>query len=118
MPAPSGTILARGIFSNPDRALLPGFFVRIRVPSGRVDQNALLVPNRVLGMNQAGHFLLVLNNDNVVEQRKVQVGQRFGDLQVIEQGLKPDDRVVISGIERVIPGNKVAPQATVIATSN
>jgi RND family efflux transporter MFP subunit len=116
--AATGTILVRGIFSNPDRALLPGFFVRIRVPSGRTDENALLVPDRVIGMNQAGHFLLVLNNDNVVEQRKVQAGQQFGDLRVIEQGLKPDDRVVITGIERVIPGNKVAPQQTVIAASN
>jgi RND family efflux transporter MFP subunit len=114
----TGTILARGIFSNPDRALLPGFFVRIRIPSGRVDQNALLVPDRVIGMNQAGRFLLVLNNDNVVEQRKVEVGQQFGDLRAIEQGLKPDDRVVVNGIERVIPGNKVSPEQTAIAASN
>lgn len=113
--AQTGTILVRGVFSNPDRTLLPGFFVRIRIPSGRTDQNALLVPNRALGQNQEGRYLLVLNKDDVVEQRQVKVGQQVGELRIIESGLKPDDRVVVSGIQRAIPGRKVAPQAATIA---
>jgi RND family efflux transporter MFP subunit len=111
----TGTILVRGIFANPTRALLPGLFVRIRIPTGRVDQNALLVPDRALGQNQEGRYLLVVNKDNVVEQRKVQIGQQFGDLRVIDSGLKPDDRVIVSGLQRAIPGKTVDPQTTTIA---
>lgn len=114
----TGTILVRGVFSNPDRVLLPGLFVRIQIPTGRVDQNALLVPDRALGQNQAGRYLLVLNQDDVVEQRKVEVGQQTGELRIISSGLKPDDRVVVSGIQRAIPGKKVAPQAATIAQTD
>jgi RND family efflux transporter MFP subunit len=112
----TGTILVRGIFSNPDRILLPGLFVRIRIPTGRVEENALLVPDRALGQNQEGRYLLVLDKNDVVEQRKVQIGQQFGDLRLIQSGLKPDDRVVVAGIQRAIPGRKVLPQTTTIAS--
>ena len=112
----TGTILVRGIFSNPDETLLPGFFVRIRVPTGRAVHNALLVPDRALGQNQEGRYLLVLNNDDVVEQRQVIVGQQFGDLRLIQSGIKPDDRVIVAGIQRAIPGRKVTPQTTTIAS--
>jgi multidrug efflux pump subunit AcrA (membrane-fusion protein) len=63
-----------------------------------------------LGSDQGGRYLLVVNGDNVVEQRKVQVGPVEGDLRVIDSGLKPDDRVVIAGLLRAIPGQKVDPQ--------
>jgi RND family efflux transporter MFP subunit len=111
----TGTVLMRGILSNPDRALFPGFFVRVQVPTGRIEQDALLVPDRALGQNQEGRYLLLVNNENVVEQRKVQVGEQLADLRIIEQGLKPEDRVVVSGIQRAIPGKKVEPHKTVIS---
>ncbi len=111
----TGTILVRAIFKNPDRTLLPGFFVRIRVPMGREEQNALLVPDRVLGQNQDGRYVLVLGKENLVEQRKVEVGQRFGDLRVIASGLKPEDRVIVTGTGRAIPGRKVDPQPVKLA---
>lgn len=113
----TGTILVRGLFENPNRALLPGFFVRIRIPTGRVVENALLVPDRALGQNQEGRYLLVLTKDNVVEQRQVQTGQQLGDLRLIQSGIKPDDRVVVGGIQRAIPGRKVAPQTTTITAT-
>ncbi len=113
----TGTILVRGLFSNADRTLLPGFFVRIRVPTGRIVENALLAPDRALGANQEGRYLLVVNKDDVVEQRKVQVGQQFGELRLIQSGLKPDDRVIVAGIQRAIPGRKVAPQTTTITAN-
>ena len=106
----TGTIAVRGILKNPDRVLLPGYFVRVRVPFER-QQNALLVPDAALGADQAGRYLLVVNGENVVEQRKVTTGQLDGELRVIETGLKPDDRVVIGGLLRAIPGQKVDPQA-------
>jgi RND family efflux transporter MFP subunit len=105
----TGTLAARGILANPDRTMLPGFFVRVRVPVDQ-QQAALLVPDVALGSDQAGRYLLVVNAENIIEQRKVIIGQVEGDLRVIESGLKPDDRVVIAGLLRAIPGQKVDPQ--------
>jgi len=107
--ASTGTLLVRGVLSNPDRTLLPGFYVRVRVP---IDQqnDALLVPDSALGSDQAGRYVLVVNADNVVEQRKVTTGPLDADLRVIDSGLKPDDRVIVAGLLRAIPGQKVDPQ--------
>jgi RND family efflux transporter MFP subunit len=112
----TGTLAVRGILPNPDRVLLPGFYVRVRVPID-TQQDALLVPDVALGSDQAGRYLLVVNSDNVVEQRKVQTGPAEGELRVIENGLKPDDRVVTAGLLRAIPGQKVDPQLQKIEAS-
>jgi len=104
--ASTGTLAARASLENADRALLPGYFVRVRIAS-RQQQPALLVPNVALGSDQGGPYVLVVNQDNVVEQRKVDAGQVVGDLRVIESGLGKDDRVIIGGIMRAIPGEKV-----------
>jgi RND family efflux transporter MFP subunit len=105
----TGTLAVRGLVPNPNRVLLPGYFVRIRVPTERAE-NALLVPDIALGTDQGGRYLLVVNSDNTVEQRKVKTGPLDGGLRVIEAGLAPEDRVVIAGLLRVIPGQKVDPQ--------
>lgn len=105
----TGTLAVRGVLSNTDRVLLPGYFVRVRVPLDQ-QKDALLIPDVALGSDQAGRYVLVVNNENVVEQRKVQTGPLEGDLRVIESGLKPDERVVIAGLLRAIPGQKVDPQ--------
>jgi len=108
----TGTLLVRGILANPDRALLPGFFVKMRLPMAKVDRNALLVPDRSLQEDQGGRYLLIVNKDDVVEQRYVQLGQLDGSLRVITSGLKPDDRVVVGDLWRATPGTKVTPQLT------
>jgi RND family efflux transporter MFP subunit len=113
----TGTLAVRGVLPNPDRVLLPGFFVRVRVPIEQ-QQNALLVPDVALGSDQAGRYVLVVNGENVVEQRKVQTGPLEGELRVIESGLKPDDRVVSAGLLRAIPGQKVDPQLQKLEASN
>jgi RND family efflux transporter MFP subunit len=105
----TGTLAVRGIIPNANRVLLPGYFVRVRVPIDK-EQNALLVPDTALGSDQGGRYVLVVTPENVVEQRKVQTGPLDGGLRVIESGLKGDDRVVIAGLLRVIPGEKVDPQ--------
>jgi RND family efflux transporter MFP subunit len=105
----TGTLAVRGVLANPDRVLLPGYFVRIHVPFDE-RKDALLVPDAALGSDQAGRYLLVVNGENVVEQRKVQTGPLEGELRVIESGLKGDDKVVIAGLLRAIPGQKVDPQ--------
>ena len=83
-------------------------FVRVRVPT-EVEDKALLVPDSSLGNDQSGRYLLVVGKDNVVEQRNVQIGQREGSLRVIAKGLKPDDQVIVAGLLRAIPGQKVNP---------
>ena len=84
--------------------------LRVHLPQGLAPAVALLVPDRVIAEDQAGRYVLVVNKDNVVEQNKVETGQLEGGLRVIESGLKPDDRVVIAGLLKVIPGQKVDPQ--------
>jgi len=107
----TGTLAVRGVLPNPDRVLLPGYYVRVRVPFEQ-QANALLVPDVALGSDQAGRYVLVVNGENVVEQRKVRTGPLEGDLRVIESGLEADDRVVTAGLLRAIPGQKVDPQLT------
>ena len=103
--ATTGTLAARAVLPNADRALLPGLFVKVRIPLR--PRPALLVPDVAIGANQAGRYVLVVNKDDVVEQRKVEVGQPVGELRVIDSGLTKDDRVVVGGIVRAIPGQKV-----------
>jgi RND family efflux transporter MFP subunit len=105
----TGTLQARGTIENKDYAFLPGMFVRIQVPVGTTD-DALLVPDRALGIDQRGHSLLVVGEDDTVEQRPVQTGALHNGLRAITKGLGADDRVVVDGLQRAIPGSKVAPQ--------
>lgn len=112
----TGTHDVRGVLQNPDRSLLPGNFVRVRVPIGE-PKDAVLVPDVALGTDLAGRYVLVVNADNVVEQRKVQTGQVVGGLRVIENGLKGDERVVVAGMLRAIPGQRVDPQLQTAAAA-
>jgi RND family efflux transporter MFP subunit len=110
----TGTLFARGLLPNPGRQMLPGMFVRIRIPMALNKRQALLVPDRVLGTDQAGRYVLVLGKDNTIEQRTVTTGVQVGSLRVIETGLTADDQVVITGLQRAIPGDKVTPQPATI----
>ncbi len=101
----TGTLAARATLQNADRILLPGYFVRVRIPAR--PQPALLVPDIALGSDQGGRYVLVVNKDNTVEQRRVEPGPLQGELRVIEKGVTKDDRVVVGGIMRAIPGQKV-----------
>lgn len=103
----TGTLLVRATFLNTDGLLLPGLFVKIRVPLRK--REALLVPNLCVGLDQAGRSVLVVNKDNVVEQRQVEIGQQIDGLRVIEKGLTKDDWVITNGMQRARPGSKVTP---------
>ena len=104
----TGTLAARASLANGDYALLPGYFVRVRIPA-REQQPALLVPDVALGADQSGRYVLVVNKNDVVEQRTVEADQLVGDLRVIAKGLTKDDRVIVGGIMRAVPGQKVEP---------
>ena len=112
----TGTLAARAVLSNPSRTLLPGFFVRVRVPGKPMPM--LLIPDIAIGSDQGGRYVLVVNKDNVVEQRKVEAGQLVGELRVIDKGLTKDDRVIVGGIMRAIPGQKVDAELSAPAAKN
>ena len=104
----TGTIQARGRFPNPDHLLLPGMFVRIRIPLG-VPYDALTVTERALGSDQGQRYLLVVNDQNRVEYRPVEVGALRNGLRVIKRGIQPDDRIIVNGMQRVRPGVVASP---------
>ena len=106
----SGTVKARGVTPNPDRALWPSEFVRVRFILDML-KNATLVPSQAVQVSQSGPFVFVVKPDNTVDLRPVKPGQRQeGDLTVVESGVKPDEPVVVTGQLALAPGAKVAPQ--------
>lgn len=113
----TGTLLVRGKLANPDRTLLPGFFVRMRLPMERGAEAALLIPDRALQEDQGGRYLLAVNKDGIVEKRYVQLGEVTNGLRVITSGVTAEDRIIVGDLWRVSPGQKVSPQLTSIDTS-
>lgn len=107
--ASTGTYLVRGTFPNPDGAILPGLFVRIRAPH-KVMPDALLIPDVALGSDQEGKFLLTVGADNKVERKSVSIGTKVGEMRVIESGISADDSVIIVGLQRAQPGSPVQPK--------
>src|SRR5215470_5893363 len=105
----SGTIRGRAVFSNPDGVFTPGMFARIRVP-GSPSYMALLVPDAAIGTEQTRKYVLVVDSENVVRMKYVTLGQVFDNLRVIKSGLGEDDRVVVNGLMRARPNQKVTPQ--------
>ncbi|MGL4965673.1 MAG: efflux RND transporter periplasmic adaptor subunit [Inquilinus sp.] len=110
----TGTLTVRGVFDNKDTALLPGLFARVRVPVGHQDAG-LYVDETAIGTSQLGSYVLVLGQDDVVEQRQVTLGPAQGPLRVVQDGIGPDDWVVIGGIQKAVPGNKVTPDKAAMA---
>lgn len=104
----TGTIEVRGVFDNADGTLLPGLFVRIRLPMGAA-QTALLVPERALGTDLSGRYLLTVNAQNIVEQKAVTVGAAVGAMREIRSGIDSADDIVVNGILRARPGQAVTP---------
>jgi multidrug efflux system membrane fusion protein len=114
--AATGTLQIRGVLENKDLSLVPGLFVRVRLPVSRID-NALLVNDTAVMSNQAGSYVMVAGKDNVVEQRPVTTGPVEGQLRVITSGLSLEDKVIVGSIQRAVAGNTVAPAAGVMAAA-
>ena len=106
----SGTIRGRAVFSNPKGVLTPGMFGRIRVP-GSPTYNALLLPDFAIGTEQVRKYVLVVGSDNTATLKYVTLGSLTDDnLRVIKDGISADDRVIVNGLMRARPGQKVTPQ--------
>jgi RND family efflux transporter MFP subunit len=110
----TGTLFLRGVLDNPDRAILPGFFLRIRIPKGRENPGALLAPDRAILSDQTGRYVLALNSENIVEKRTVRLGDLVGGLRVVTTGLGPEDRIVVGDMWLAAPGLRVNPKLVTV----
>lgn len=104
----SGTIRVRAVFDNADGLLVPGMYARIRLGSTQ-PHDAVLVQERAIGTDQDKRFVLVVDNNNRTAYRQVALGAAQGNLRVITSGLQAGERIVVNGLQRVRPGEMVAP---------
>jgi RND family efflux transporter MFP subunit len=105
----TGAIRIAGLFPNPGNILRPGGYGRIRT-AVRVQKDALLIPQRAVSELQGAYQVAVVDGDNKVSIRTVKVGDRVGSLWIIADGLKPGERVVAEGVQKVRPGAQVKPK--------
>lgn len=105
----TGTLQIRGIFDNSERLLLPSLFVRVRLPIGEPYQ-ALLISEQALGTDQEQKFVYVIDENNKAQYRRVKVGKLQKGRRVILEGLNENERVVVSGLQRVRPELQVQPR--------
>lgn len=103
----TGTMEVRASFPNPRRMLVEGLFVRVQVPQKTAE--AMLVPEVALQRDVVGAYLMVVDADETVQRRDVRLGKTVDGDRVIESGIEPDDRVIVNGLQRAQPGNKVVP---------
>jgi len=102
----TGTLRVRAVFDNPDRAIPPGTFARVRIPIAE-RKGALLVTERAVSVDQNGSFLLVVNAEGTVERHDVELGGRHGPMVHVVKGVNSGDRVIVSGLQRARAGAKV-----------
>lgn len=107
--AKSGTVRVRAVFDNPDGSLMPGQFATLRLGRVRKD-TALLVDERAVGTDQDKRYVMVVGADNKAEYREVSLGPVADGLRIVTAGLKPGERIVVNGLQRVRPGVEVNPQ--------
>ncbi len=107
--ARSGTVRVRAVFDNKDGKLMPGQFARLRMGEAKTAP-ALLVDERAIGTDQNKKFVMVVGDDNKAAYREVNLGVAVDGLRVVTDGLKPGEKIIVNGLQRVRPGALVAPQ--------
>ena len=105
----SGTVRVRAVFDNKDGSLMPGQFARIRMGQPQTART-LLVSERAVGTDQNKKYVLVVGEGNKTEYREVTLGASVDGLRTVLSGLKPGERIVVNGLQRVRPGDVVQPQ--------
>lgn len=106
----TGTLRGRALVPNQDLSILPGQFARVRV-IGSAPYEALLLPDTAIASDQSRKIVFVVKGDDTVEAKPVTLGPIDGGLRVVREGLAPDDRVIVEGLQRARIGAKVAPHA-------
>ncbi|MCZ3378004.1 MULTISPECIES: efflux RND transporter periplasmic adaptor subunit [unclassified Rhizobium] len=115
--AASGTVSVRAVFDNPGGRLIPGQFVRVRMGQPKAE-NKIVIDDRAVGTDQDKKFVFVVDGENKVNYRQVQLGSVVDGQRVIENGLKAGEKIVVNGLQRIRPGAVVAPQlAEKVATA-
>jgi RND family efflux transporter MFP subunit len=111
----TGTLALRAIFANPDHNLFPGLFVRLKLmPTYSVDVSALLIPDNIVDLDQEGNYVLVVDENNIVQRRSVKTGIHQGKMLAIQDGLSVSDWVVVNGVFGALPGKKINPTRVVL----
>ena len=105
----TGAIRIAGLFPNPDNILRPGGYAKVRAVI-RMQPDALLVPERAISELQGGYQVVVVGHDNKIEIRTIKTGEAFGSQRIVDEGLKPGERIVAEGIQKVRPGMQVNPR--------
>jgi len=106
--ARSGTVRVRAVFDNADGRLMPGQFARLRLGQAQAS-SALLINERAVGTDQSKRYVMVVGAGNKAEYREVKLGAAVGGLRIVSEGLKPAERIVVNGLQRVRPGALLAP---------
>jgi multidrug efflux system membrane fusion protein len=105
----TGSIILRAVFPNTDGRVVPGLFARIRLPMSD-EHPAMLVAARAVGTDQARKYVLTLTSSNTVAYQPIQLGPEVDGRRIVREGLRPGDKIVVNGLQRVRPGMSVAPQ--------
>jgi len=109
--ASTGTILIQASFPNADLLLRPGLYAKVKVKM-KTEEGGLLVPQRCVMELQGQHSVYVVNADNIIESRTIKTGERIGDLWLITKGLKPNENIVLEGLQKVFDGMEIKPNVT------
>ena len=107
--AKSGTVEVRAVFDNADGSLMPGQFARLRMGQPKTE-SVLLISERAVGTDQDKKYVMVVGDDNKAAYRTVVLGAVVDGMRVVNAGLKPGERIIVGGLQRVRPGSPVAPQ--------
>jgi multidrug efflux system membrane fusion protein len=107
--AGTGTLLGRAVFPNPDRYLVPGMFVRVRL-IGTNKYKGALINDRAIMTDQDRRFVLVVGEGDKLEYRAITTGPMVEGLRAVREGLKPGERIIVNGLQRVRPGMVVKPR--------
>ena len=117
LDAATGTLRIRGLIDNTEPSMVdpgfslrvrPGLFIRVKLPIGS-SHSTLLIPDNAVGSDQGRRFVYVVNPNDEVVYRPVEIGQKYDDMRAIVGGLSKDERIVVDGLQRVRPGSKVLP---------
>jgi multidrug efflux system membrane fusion protein len=115
--ARSGTVRVRAVFDNADGALMPGQFAHLRMGQVKAEP-ALMINERAVGTDQNKKFVMVVGTDDKAQYREVTLGANVDGLRIVTSGLKPNERVVVNGLQRVRPGALIAPQMVAMRFSD
>ncbi|BES72791.1 efflux RND transporter periplasmic adaptor subunit [Marinobacter nanhaiticus D15-8W] len=117
LDASTGTLQYRAVMANPEGIIRPGQFARVQMPVAELDQ-ALLVDQQAVLTDQDRRYVYVLEDDNKVNRRYIEPGERSNGLLVVHEGLKADDRIVVNGLQKILmPGMQVAPELVAMRPS-